>query len=93
MRAAGFKSEDSVGALNALVAAGAPLNETDVEGSTPLHHAARAGYIEAVDVLIAGGADVGLKNAKGHTPLDEAELGKHSETAVRINLAVKAHNE
>ena len=38
-------------------------------GLTPLHHAARIGFTEAVPVLLDAGADLGKKSADGTSPL------------------------
>ena len=47
----------SVGAVEALVAAGADLELRDVEGQTALACAVCEGHVGVVDALIAAGAD------------------------------------
>ena len=50
--------QGDVGAVRALIEAGADVNAQDSRGRTPLMGAARLGYAETVRVLVGGGADV-----------------------------------
>ena len=52
---------------------GSDLNETDEDGITPLHAAARDGNIEIVRFLIELGADKNLPDNKGMLPYDLAK--------------------
>jgi hypothetical protein len=61
-----------------------PLEE-ELEGSTPLHLAAKCGCQESVEVFIRGGAGVNAKDDNGETPLFLATLLGH-EQIVRVLL-------
>ena len=56
----------------ALVEAGADPEFTSESGSTPLHEAARNGYVDVAEVLIGAGADVNARDDEARTPLDVA---------------------
>jgi len=60
-----------------LIQHGAPINAKDIAGNTPLHLAARYGFVNVVKVLIASGADVNAKDANGMTPLQIASKMGH----------------
>ena len=67
-----------------LISNGADVNaKSEGYESTPLHHAAWAGYAhkEVTELLIAKGADVNAKNNIGITPLDAAITRSHTEIA------------
>jgi len=51
------------------------VNDTQHNGSTPLHAAAFYGHLPVVELLLSCGADPTLKNGFGNTPLDEARTG------------------
>ena len=55
-------------AIAARLKAGAPVDETDVDDRTPLHHAAVHGYRLAVHLLLAAGAGI-ADDRYGWTPL------------------------
>ena len=48
------------------------IKARDIEGQTPLHHAARNGMVELVKLLLDRGADCNSKNDKLRTPLQLA---------------------
>ena len=56
----------------ALLKEGAPVNEKQVDGSTPLHGASFYCQRLIVELLLKYGADPGIKNKWGNTALDEA---------------------
>ena len=49
------------------------VDVTDVQGRTPLHHAASGGSMEVAALLVALGAEVDAADKQGLTPLDVAE--------------------
>jgi ankyrin repeat protein len=55
-------------AVRALIAEGAPLNELDELGHTPLHWAVFGGYEEIVQALLEAGANPNAFAADGVTP-------------------------
>ena len=71
-----------VGHLNcveALIAAGADVNENDVTGVTPLIKASRRGQTNRVDILVASGADVNNSDMEGETPAMAATKSQRIE--------------
>ena len=57
---------------DALLAAGAALDETDARGRTALHYAAAAGYTDVAVLLVNRGANLTIADADGVTPVDAA---------------------
>ena len=55
--------------VQALIAAGANVNQQDNNGRTPLHWAAYNGHQAIVQALIDAGANVNQQNYDGRTPL------------------------
>lgn len=57
-------------AVRSLVAANrSTVNSTDIDGTTPLHWAIRAGEAEIVDILLRAGANATAQDRLGVTPL------------------------
>ena len=56
-----------------------PDVQTESDGSTPLHVAARRHFKDVVQILIDGGADPTMADWDGKTPLYWAERGGHGE--------------
>jgi ankyrin repeat protein len=54
---------------NALNEEGPPPAIPAKGGLSPLHHAARQGYVAAAEALVDGGADIEAVSGDGHTPL------------------------
>jgi len=68
-----FRTEiEALATADALLAAGAGVDVRDGRGRTALHHAAAAGYTDAVKLLVERGADLTAADADGVTPLDAA---------------------
>lgn len=65
----------------ALLKEGAPVNEKQVDGSTPLHGASYYSQRLIVELLLKYGADPSIKNKWGNTPMDEA----HGEMSAVIS--------
>jgi uncharacterized protein len=63
--------------------------DTDPDGTTPLHWAAHEGDAAKVEALIRAGADVNARNRFGSTPLYEAVLEGHTAVIKRL-LKAKA---
>ena len=55
--------------VNALISAGAKVDDLDIFGRTPLHIAAQGGHFLTIDPLLKAGADCKLKDGRGRTPL------------------------
>jgi ankyrin repeat protein len=68
-----FRTElDALETADALLAAGAGVDERDERGRTALHYAAAAGYTDVVKRLVERGADATVADVDGVTPLDAA---------------------
>lgn len=70
--------------LKAAVAANVSLHMTDDDGRTPLHIAAKMGYLNKTNALLAYGADPTIKDSKGRTPEMLAKASKRQDVAVRL---------
>ena len=76
--------DPSLDAADLLVDAGADVNGTSDQGSTPLHvcaHKGSAGHVAVARYLLARGADPSIKDALSYTPLDFARQDGHTELA------------
>jgi uncharacterized protein len=68
-----FRTElDALATADALLAAGAAVDELDARGRTALHYAAAAGYTDVAKRLVEQGANLLVTDADGVTPLDAA---------------------
>jgi cytohesin len=70
-----------------LLSAGAPVNDADSSGWTPLARAMLYGRPDVVEALLAGSADVNARSQSGWTALKEAEHRGHREIAERLRRA------
>jgi 26S proteasome non-ATPase regulatory subunit 10 len=66
----------SVPILKRLLHAGSPLDNADIDGCTPLHHAIAEGHGDAALFLILEGADTSKKDSEGTLALDTAPDAK-----------------
>jgi ankyrin repeat protein len=66
--------------VRALIAAGADVNQTSADGSSPLLVAVQNGYYDIALYLLDHGANVNLANSKGWTPLYLAVKIRNQET-------------
>jgi ankyrin repeat protein len=57
---------------DALLEAGAAIDQTDARGRTALHYAAAAGYTDVALLLVERGASLAAADADGVTPVDAA---------------------
>lgn len=64
-----------------------PLDVQDNDGNTPLHLAAKMGYMNKAAMLVEHGASTTLINNKGKTPVQLAKAGKRTETLQAIQAA------
>ena len=68
-----FRTElDALETADALLAAGAAVDELDARGRTALHYAAAAGYTDVAKRLVEQGANLLVADADGVRPLDAA---------------------
>ena len=68
----------NVGALAAMVTAGADINQVEYDGRTPLHLAAAEGHTDVVRYLLDQGAQLHTEDRWGQTPLAEATRWRHA---------------
>jgi ankyrin repeat protein len=73
-----------LGAVEALLAAGANVAAKTATGETPLHLAARGGHTEVVRALLAAGADPDASDVRRKTPWLEAQSAGHAEAAALL---------
>ncbi len=76
-------------ALQILLEQGAAHMAADDEGQTPLHHAARAGSVQAAQILLDAGADPVARDRDGKTPLHTAS-GSATPECLAVLLAAGA---
>ena len=60
-----------------------PMNATDVDGSTALHHAIAEGHCDAALVLLKAGADTDKKDNQGALAIDLAPDAKVRNYVIR----------
>ena len=70
--------DTSLEAARAVVELGVDVNETNAEGNTALHEAAKLGADAIVQLLANNGADPYAKNNEGKTPLEVASRRKQT---------------
>lgn len=75
--------------VEALLAAGAKLEQTDADGLTPMHWAAIGNRVEAARAMIARGANVNHADKRGYTPLHYAASIDFGDSAM-IELLLKS---
>lgn len=56
--------------MKLLIENGAEINIKDNDGNTPLHYAAKRGFMGIIRLLVENGADINAKNNDGQTPND-----------------------
>lgn len=81
---------DNPALVSKLIDRGADVH-TILRGATPLHYAAKAGFLETTKVLLERGADPNAKSVSGETPLFYAfKAGKRADVAAVCRLLVAA---
>jgi uncharacterized protein len=73
--------EGALDAARTLIAAGASVNRTSADGTSPLLAAVQNGFYNLAAFLLDHGADPNLANAKGWTPLYLAVKNRNVENA------------
>lgn len=81
---AGNKAGVRVASTEALVKAGAAVNERQSGGFTPLMSAAQNGDTEVARLLLAHGADPSLRDDEGRSAADHARTAGHPEIAALL---------
>jgi ankyrin repeat protein len=81
---AGNKAGVRVACTEALVKAGAAVNERQSGGFTPLMSAAQNGDTEVARLLLAHGADPSLRDDEGRSAADHARTAGHPEIAALL---------
>lgn len=59
----------------AIVTVQVSLDESDEQDGTPLHYAAKKGFVGLAKILVGAGANVDARNVKNMTPLHLASTG------------------
>lgn len=72
--------QGELASVEALLAAGARVDQTSADGSSPLLVAVQNGFYEIARFLLEHGADPNLANRKGWTPLYLAVKNRNQET-------------
>ena len=72
------------------------VNQRDVDGDTPLHHACWRRSLEEVEALVAAGADVNSTGDMGYRPIDVAVTQGDLQIVrllVKHNATISHHTE
>ena len=67
-----------------MIAAGAPLELKDPNQNTPLHYAARKGYLHIIRAIISKGGNINAQNNKKETPIITAILNDQFDAAIYL---------
>jgi ankyrin repeat protein len=86
-------SEGETQAALALVGGNTDVNQSQSDGTTPLHYAIYYNDVDLVKRLIERGADVKAVNAYGATPLSEAAIAGNTEVITALLKAGADANE
>jgi ankyrin repeat protein len=81
---AGNRTDARLAAVQLLLDAGAPVNERQSGGFTPVMSAAQNGDAPVLDLLLARGADPTLKDDEGRSAADHARTAGHETLAERL---------
>lgn len=77
---------DAMAVIDALLEAGAPFDEADNEGYTPLHNAAAVNHVAALTRLLTKGARLDAQSVKGYTPL---HVAMHNRSSDAVSLLIR----
>lgn len=67
-----------------------PVNATDMDGLTALHHAVSEGHGDAAILLMKAGTDLEKRDTEGHLAIDLAPDAK-VQLLMQISLRERAH--
>ena len=81
---ASSKAESRLASVRVLLEAGAPVNERQAGGFTPLMAAAQNGDDLIVDLLLGEGADASLEDDEGLSAATHATKAGHPDIAVKV---------
>lgn len=81
---AGNRADARLASVQLLLDAGAPVNERQSGGFTPLMSAALNGDTPVLDLLLARGADPTLKDDEGRSAADRAGSAGHQDLVARL---------
>ena len=71
-----------------LLSKGANVHAKDLNGSTPLHHAANMGNVRAIELLIASGAEVNARDNDGRPPYIGLSSTRREEQTYLCSIAL-----
>jgi uncharacterized protein len=82
--AAGNRTDARLASVQLLLDAGAPVNERQSGGFTPVMSAAQNGDAPVLELLLARGADPTLGDDEGRSAADHARAAGHEDLVVRL---------
>lgn len=82
--AAGHRIDARLASVQLLLDAGAPVNERQSGGFTPVMSAAQNGDAPLLELLLARGADPTLRDDEGRSAADHARAAGHEDLVVRL---------
>ena len=83
------KLRGAIATMQAMLAAGAPVDAKADGLTTPLHWAAQTDQQDAIDALVEAGASLTVKDTNGNTPLKLAKSRDASDAVYALKRAAK----
>jgi uncharacterized protein len=87
--AASSAAKSRLACVHLLLEAGAPVNERQSGGFTPLMSAAQKGDTPVAELLLAAGADAGLNDDQGQSAVDHAVNAGHTDLAAKMRTFMR----